>query len=62
MQYILYHIILTAHAAVAAYYADAVDGGDDDARFDKIQFDSKLGLAIEGLHDGFTMDQLWRVV
>lgn len=50
-----------AHA-VAAYYADAVAGGDDDSRFDNVQFDSKLGLAVEGLQDGLTMEQLWRVV
>ena len=48
--------------AVAAYYADAVNEGDDDAKYDNIHFDSKIGLAIEGLQEGLTMEQLWRVV
>lgn len=48
--------------AVAAYFADAISGADDEGRFDNIQLDKKLGLAIEALQDGLTLDQLWRVV
>lgn len=46
--------------AIAAYYAESTI--DDAARFDSVQYDGKLGLAIEGLVDGLTLEQLWRVV
>ena len=46
--------------AIAAYYAD---GGDDGVGHDvDIQFDNRLGLAIEALHDGLTIEQLWKVI
>ena len=46
--------------AIAAYYAD---GGDDASGHDvDIQFDDRLGLAIEALHDGLTIEQLWKVI
>lgn len=46
--------------AIAAFYAHS--GVDDDSKFDNIQFDSKLGLAIEPLVGGLTLEQLWRVI
>eukprot|EP01032_Pedospumella_encystans_P030120 gene30120-33998_t len=47
--------------AIAAYYASS-SALEDDTRFDAIQYDPKLGLAVEGLVDGITIEQLWRVV
>jgi hypothetical protein len=35
---------------------------DDESRFEAIQYDPKLGLAVEGLVDGITIEQLWRVM
>jgi hypothetical protein len=35
---------------------------DDESRFDAIQYDPKLGLAVEALVDGITVEQLWRVM
>ena len=49
-----------AHA-VAAYYADG-GGADEGMEGGRIDFDSRLGLAIEALQPGLTMEQLWRVV
>ena len=46
--------------AVAAYYAAGVD--DDEGHAQNIRYDSKLGLAIEAMQDGMTLDQLWRVI
>jgi Bardet-Biedl syndrome 5 protein len=46
--------------AVAAYYAESAV--DDTSKFEAIQYDGRLGLAVEGLVDGITLDQLWRVV
>lgn len=46
---------------VQAYYASS-SALEDDTRFDAIQYDPKLGLAVEGLVDGITIEQLWRVV
>ena len=46
--------------AIAAYYAD--HNMDDESRFGRIQFDSKIGLAVEGLAEGLTLEQLWRVI
>ena len=46
--------------AVAAYYVDGVI--ENESRYDNIQLDNKLGLAIETLHEGLTIDQLWRVL
>lgn len=45
---------------VAAYYADG--NGDDESRIQGIQYDSRLGLAIEGIQDGMSMEQLWRII
>lgn len=39
-----------------AYYADGVKNSDRDP-----VFCSEIGLAIEGLRDGITIDQLWSV-
>lgn len=44
--------------AVAAYYAE----GGEEAEEADIQFDERLGLAIEGLQTGLSIDQLWRVI
>jgi len=48
--------------AIAAYYAQTgmVDGEANQE--DYIQFDSKLGLAVETLVNGLTLEQLWRVM
>lgn len=46
--------------AVAAYYAQG--DIDDASKFESIQYDSRLGLAVESLVDGITLEQLWRVV
>ena len=45
--------------AVAAYY---VEGADEDDHQHEIHFDSRLGLAVEAMQDGITLDLLWRVV
>ncbi len=46
--------------AVAAYYAQSAV--DDTSKFDSIQFDPRLGLAVEALGEGITLEQLWRVL
>ena len=43
---------------LAAYYAVGHDGWDEQV----IQFDESLGLAVERLQDGLTMESLWRIV
>lgn len=50
--------------AIAAYYSDSTTGGGDGSasRFDSVQVDAHLGLAVEGLVDGITTEQLWRVI
>lgn len=48
--------------AVAAYYTADSHLVDDDSRFDRIVFDPKLGLAVETMADGISIEQLWRVV
>lgn len=51
--------------AIAAYYSQngALDGdGLHDLAVDNIQFDPKLGLAVETLVSGLTLEQLWRVM
>ena len=48
--------------AVAAYYADesaAIEGGDQNL---SVQYDPRLGLAIEGLPPGMNTETLWRVL
>jgi Bardet-Biedl syndrome 5 protein len=47
--------------AIAAYYAESA-AVVDESRFEAVQFDERLGLAVEGLVDGITLDQLWRVM
>ena len=58
--------------AVAAYYADSGGGGGgreggegEDARGlarDGIVYDPRLGLAVESMQEGMTIESLWRVV
>jgi hypothetical protein len=44
-----------------AYYASS-SAVEDETRFDAVQYDPRLGLAVEGLVEGITLDQLWRVM
>ena len=46
--------------AIAAFYSQS--GVEDDSKFENIFFDPKLGLAVENLVNGLTLDQLWRVI
>jgi Bardet-Biedl syndrome 5 protein len=49
--------------AIAAYYSqNGMLNGDGNQDEDNIQYDSKLGLAVETLINGLTLEQLWRVV
>lgn len=49
--------------AVAAYYVEGSSGGDSDAvHHGEIVFDNRLGLSIEAMQPGITLDSLWRVV
>lgn len=48
--------------SMAAYLADMSSTEAEDSRSDYIQYSNELGLAIETLQDGITMDQLWRVI
>lgn len=45
--------------AVAAYYVEGTDEGDHAL---EVVFDNRLGLAVERMQDGITLDVLWRVV
>jgi len=45
--------------AVAAYY---VEGTDEDDHTQDIIFDTRLGLAVEHMQEGITLDILWKVV
>jgi hypothetical protein len=47
--------------AVAAYYCDSGDIISSDASV-LIQFDQRIGLAMEALVDGISAEQLWRVI
>ena len=57
---------------VACYYlngSDGVDGAEDTEDGENkqrhstgVSFDSRLGLAVETVQPGVTMDQLWRVI
>jgi len=47
------------HAAAHAYYAE---GAGADEKEINISFDSRLGLAVESLADGISIESLWRVV
>lgn len=46
--------------AIAAFYSQT--GEDDQCRLENITFDPKLGLAMESIVNGLTLEQLWRVV
>ena len=46
--------------AIAAYYSETAP--DEENRYDTIQYDQRLGLAIEALVEGTSIEQLWRVV
>jgi Bardet-Biedl syndrome 5 protein len=46
--------------AFAAYFAEGHNNADEGER--GIEFDEEIGLACEGLPDGFTMSHLWQVV
>ena len=49
--------------AVAAYYVEGSAGADaEGGTHGEIVFDSKLGLAVEAMQSGITLDSLWRVV
>lgn len=51
-----------AHA-VAAYYVEGSAGADaEGGSHSDITFDSKLGLAVETMQSGITLESLWRVV
>eukprot|EP01041_Mallomonas_annulata_P010263 gene10263-21412_t len=45
--------------AVAAYF---VEGADEDDSQQDIVFDTRLGLAIEAMQEGLSLDLLWKVV
>ncbi|RYH26657.1 Bardet-Biedl syndrome 5 protein [archaeon] len=46
--------------AIAAYYAQS--GMTDGQDVENITFDPKLGLAVETMVNGLTLEQLWRVM
>ncbi len=49
--------------AIAAYYSESAATGDEDGgRGDAVSFDQRLGLAVETLVDGISLEQLWRVI
>ena len=53
------------HAVVAAYYAESGDTLPNSLTtntYENITFDTRLGLAIESMQEGVTIDSLWRVV
>jgi len=47
-------------AAVAAYY---VEGADEDCSMlrQEVEYDRSLGLAVEAMQEGITLDLLWRL-
>lgn len=47
--------------ALAAYYAEGT-AGEDDSKFEAVQFDATVGLAVEGMQEGVTLESLWRVI
>lgn len=52
---------------VAAYYMETSgvgEGGQDDLmrKYETIEYDPRLGLAIEMLPEGMSIEQLWKVV
>ena len=48
--------------AVAAYYADESAADGQDGAGPKVVFDTRLGLAVEGMAEGMTTQQLWSVL
>ncbi len=49
--------------AIAAYYSESASAVDDESSPDPtVQLDHRLGLAVETLVDGITLEQLWRVI
>ena len=49
-----------AHA-IAAYYMEGT-AGEDDSKFESVRFDNSVGLAVEGMFEGITLESLWRVI
>jgi Bardet-Biedl syndrome 5 protein len=47
--------------AIAAYYSDSMPLSNPD-NVELIQFDERLGLAMEALVEGINVEQLWRVI
>ena len=48
--------------AIAAFYSQTGSAEDAEDKFQQITFDPKLGLAMENLVSGVTLEQLWRVI
>ena len=48
--------------AIAAYYSQTGEEENELTKFEQIQFDPKLGLAMEPLVNGISLEQLWRVI
>lgn len=49
----LFHVLLSAEGA---------EGEDSGTRFESIAYDPRLGLAVEGMQEGVTLESLWRVI
>jgi Bardet-Biedl syndrome 5 protein len=45
--------------AIAAYYAADSNLVDDELRFERIFYEPRLGLAVETMADGISIEQLW---
>jgi len=48
--------------AIAAFYSQTGEEENELTKFEQIQFDPKLGLAMEPLVNGISIEQLWRVM
>ncbi len=48
--------------AIAAYYVEGTLGEDEDSKFESVHVDEVLGLAVEGMKEGTTLESLWRVI
>jgi Bardet-Biedl syndrome 5 protein len=48
--------------AIAAFYSQTGEEENELSKFEQIQYDPKLGLAMEPLVNGITLEQLWRVI
>jgi hypothetical protein len=57
----MYDLSVFLYVCFQAYYASS-SAVEDETRFDAVQYDPRLGLAVEGLVEGITLDQLWRVM